>query len=139
MSQFYLNEVTIAGNLVRDPELRVVKAGSGEVSVVSATVAVNRRFKKADGEFGEETTFVNVELWSTAATTFSKNCGKGDLVYINGTLKEDRWEDAQGNKRSRYKVRANNFRLIQKKNTAVSASVNTESDEFDNNEDGIPF
>lgn len=110
-----MNIVCLKGNLTKDPEIRVVESGNKKSSVVSLTLAVNRFFKKANNEQAKETTFVFCEAWDTGAETIAKYCSKGDELTIEGSLKEDRWE-SDGEKRSRLKVRINQF-WLQRKNS----------------------
>lgn len=102
-----MNVVVLKGNLVRDPELRHV-GSDNKTSVTNFTVAVNRHFKRADGSKDKETTYVDCELWDTAAEHLAEYCSQGDPILIQGSLKLDSWE-TDGQKRSRLKVRVNNF------------------------------
>lgn len=109
-----MNIVILKGNLARDPEIKIVNSGGRQSSVVSVTLAVSRHFKKGNGEAAKETTFVNCEAWDTGAETIAKYCSKGTELLIEGCLKEDKWETPEGEKRSRMKVRINNFELPRK-------------------------
>jgi len=110
-----MNIVVLKGNLTRDPEIKVVNTGNGkQSSVVSLTIAVNRFFTKANGEKAKESTFIPCEAWDTGAETIAKYCSKGDELLIEGCIKEDRWETPEGEKRSRLKIRINNFELQRK-------------------------
>lgn len=100
------NDVCITGNLTRDPELKYIPNGT---AVVNFTVAVNRSFKKTDGEWEEETTFVDCEAWSSGAERFAEKNKKGDPVLIDGSLRNESWEAQDGTKRSKMKVRVNKW------------------------------
>ncbi len=99
-----MNKVFLSGNLTRDPESKVV----GTTTVVNFTVASNRRFKKKDGTFGEETDFFSCEAWDSGAERIAANFTKGSKILIEGSLKEDSWEQ-DGQKRSRVKIRVDRF------------------------------
>lgn len=122
-----MNIVILRGNLARDPELRKVTIGSKETSVVNFTVATSREFIKADGTKDKATSFVQCEAWDSGALAIDTTFAKGDLVMIEGTLRNDSWEK-DGVKHNTYKVRVNNFGKITKiKKTMVSNSEeNTE-------------
>lgn len=104
------NKVLLMGNLTRDPELRHT---SGNNAVCNVGLAVNRRFRTADGENREETTFVDCEAWGRTAETMSRYLSKGRPVFIEGRLKLDSWEDkSDGSKRSKLKVVVEGFQFI---------------------------
>ena len=85
------NRVILVGNLTRDPELRYLASG---MAVTDIGLAVNDRRKNANGEWVEETTFVDVTLWGRTAEVASEYLSKGSPVLIEGRLKLDTWEDA---------------------------------------------
>lgn len=100
-----MNVVVLKGNLTRDPELKYISNGT---AVTNFTVAVNRHFKRQDGSKDKETTYVDCEVWDSAAEHLAEYCSKGDPILVQGALKLDTWE-TDGQKRSRLKVRVNNF------------------------------
>jgi single-strand DNA-binding protein len=83
------NRVILVGNLTRDPELRYIPSG---MAVTDIGLAVNDRRKTANGEWVEETTFVDVTLWARTAEVASEYLSKGSPVLIEGRLKLDTWE-----------------------------------------------
>lgn len=129
-----MNLVILKGNLARDPELRTVNPGGRETSVVNFTVAVSREFTKANGESDKITTFVQCEAWDTGAEAVSETLKKGDLVMVEGSLRNDSWEK-DGVKHSTIKIRVNNFAKINKstrskKDAKVGASSAEETVAF---------
>lgn len=108
-----MNITILRGNLARDPELRVVNTGGKQTSVVNFTVAVSREYTKANGEKDKVTSFINCEAWDTGAEIIGESFKKGDLVLVEGSLRNDSWEQ-DGVKRSSLKVRVNNFSKITK-------------------------
>jgi single-strand DNA-binding protein len=122
-----MNLVILRGNLARDPELRTV--GENSVSVVNFTVAVSREFTKANGTQDKITSFVQCEAWDSGAESIASSLRKGDLVMIEGSLRNDSWEK-DGVKHSTLKVRVNNFARInktaKKDKTQANASEETE-------------
>ena len=83
------NRVILVGNLTRDPELRYLASGT---AVTDIGLAVNDRRKNANGEWIEETTFVDVTVWGRTAEVSSEYLSKGSPVLIEGRLKLDTWE-----------------------------------------------
>lgn len=103
------NKVLLMGNLTRDVELRSTNSNQ---AVANFGLAVNRRFRTADGEDREEVTFVDCEAWGRTAETMAKYLAKGRPVFVEGRLKLDSWQDKEGNKQSRLRVVVENFQFI---------------------------
>jgi single-strand DNA-binding protein len=108
-----MNITLLRGNLARDPELRVVNTSGKQTSVVNFTVAVSREYVKASGDKDKITSFINCEAWDTGAEIIAESFKKGDLVMVEGSLRNDSWEK-DGVKHSSLKVRVNNFSKITK-------------------------
>lgn len=121
--EYEMNIVVLRGNLARDPELRVV--GERKTSVVNFTVATSREFTRADGTQDKVTSFIQCEAWDTGAEAVVNTLKKGDLVMIEGSLRNDSWEK-DGVKHSTLKVRVNNFAPIVR--TKKVANKKTESE-----------
>jgi len=119
-----MNINILRGNLARDPELRVVNTGGKQTSVVNFTVAVSREYTKSNGEKDKVTTFVPCEAWDSGAEIIGQSFKKGDLVLVEGSLRNDSWEK-DGVKHNSLKIRVNNFskitKLSKKKESTESA------------------
>jgi single-strand DNA-binding protein len=93
------NRVILMGNLTRDVQLRYTPGGT---PVTEVGLAVNDRRKNANGEWIDETTFVDVTFWGRTAEVAAEYLSKGSPVFVEGRLKLDTWEkDGQKN----YKLR----------------------------------
>ena len=104
------NRVVLVGNLTRDPELRYIPSG---MAVTDIGLAVNEKRKNANGDWIEETTFVDVTLWGRTAEVVSEYATKGSPLLIEGRLKMDTWDDKQtGQKRSKLKVVGERMQLL---------------------------
>jgi single-strand DNA-binding protein len=103
------NRVILVGNLTRDPEIRYIPSGS---AVADVGLAVNDRRKNANGEWIEETTFVDVVLWGRTAEVAGEYLSKGSPVLIEGRLKLDSWETQDGQKRSKLKVICERMQML---------------------------
>ena len=132
-----MNIVHLSGALIKPPELKEIPNGSRTIKVVNFVLASSRRFKKKDGVSDEETTFVNCEAWDSGAETIAKWFDKGDNIIIHGSLKNERWEDKDGNKRSRDKIRVSSFEFPPRSKPATSSSKEEETS--DNKEETAPF
>lgn len=102
------NRVILMGNLTRDVELRYTPSN---MAVTDIGLAVNDKRKNAQGEWIEETTFVDVTLWGRTAEIASQYLTKGQPVLIEGRLKLDTWEK-DGKKNSKLRVVGENMRLL---------------------------
>ena len=87
------NRVILLGNLTRDIELKYT---ANQTAVTDIGLAVNDRRKTANGEWVDETTFVDVTLWGRTAEIASQYLSKGSPVLIEGRLKLDTWESPKG-------------------------------------------
>lgn len=108
-----MNLVVLRGNLARDPEMRRVNTGGKDTAVVNFTVATSREYTKANGDRDKVTSFINCEAWDTGAEIIGESFSKGDLVMVEGSLRNDSWEK-DGVKHNSFKVRVNNFSKLTK-------------------------
>ncbi|MFP4027216.1 MAG: single-stranded DNA-binding protein [Candidatus Brocadiia bacterium] len=102
------NKVFLMGNLTRDPELRYTPSGT---SLCEFGMATNRTWTNRDGEQREEACFVDITMWGRRGEVISEYFSKGDPIFIEGRLKLDQWETADG-RRSKLTVVAENFEFI---------------------------
>jgi single-strand DNA-binding protein len=102
------NRVILLGNLTADPELRYIPSGT---AVTELRMAVNDRRKNANGEWVEETTFVDVTLWGRTAEVATEYLNKGSSVLIEGRLKLDTWEK-DGKKNSKLRVVGDRMQML---------------------------
>jgi len=84
-----LNRVQLIGNLGKDPESRFTPNGR---KVTHFSIAVSNRWKSG-GETRESTEWVNIEAWGRLGEVCQEYLKKGSLVYIEGRLKTDKYED----------------------------------------------
>ena len=125
-----VNSVIIEGNLVRDPVLTETPKGT---KVCNFTVASNRYYKQ-DEEYQKEVTFLDVETWTRLATYSESNFSKGKGIRIVGRLKQDRWEDKEGNPRSRLKLVAE---YVEKRPTFSKEAFREDAEDSEENADMI--
>ncbi len=96
------------GNLTRDPELRQTPNGQ---SVCSFSLALNRSFKAADGNWTEATDYVDVVAWGPLGERVSQYLTKGRPCLVNGRLQSRSWEQ-EGVKRSKVEVNAQDVTFL---------------------------
>ncbi len=122
------NRVILMGNLTRDPELRYTPSGS---PVAQFGLAVNRKYTAKEGGKKEEVDFFEIETWDKRAELCSEYLNKGSGLFLEGRLKQDRWEDDAGNKRSKIKIVATAIQFLPKRGDESGAP---DSDYIDANE-----
>jgi single-strand DNA-binding protein len=130
-----MNINILRGNLARDPEVRVVNSSGKQTSVVNFTVATSMEYTKANGERDKVTAFIPCEAWASGAEIIAKEFKKGDLVLIEGSLRNDSWEK-DGVKHNSLKVRVNNFSKIAKLSANKSRTTEQQQQQP---EETVPF
>lgn len=88
-----VNKITLLGNLTRDAEVNFTASGT---PVCSFTIATNRTWKNANGEFQEEASFHRVTVWGKFGESLGKFLVKGTKVYIEGSLSYREQRDPAG-------------------------------------------
>jgi single-strand DNA-binding protein len=104
-----LNQVTLMGNLTRDPELRQTPTGQ---SVCSFSLALNRSYKdSASGDWKEATDYVDVVAWANLGERVAQYVTKGRRVLVQGRLQSRSWEQ-DGNKRNKVEILASDVTFL---------------------------
>jgi single-strand DNA-binding protein len=119
------NRVVLAGNLTRDPELKLTHNG---VSVSSFSIAVNRVKSKS-----EAVDFFNVSAWRELGETVANYKKKGDPIIVEGRLQYRTWQAPDGTKRSAVDVVADNVQFLSRSTnpqhqTEMGARTNSAGD-----------
>ena len=104
------NKVILIGNLTKDPELKYTSSG---MATAKFSLAINHKTGKCDNK-KEEVDFFDIETWDKLAELASEYLSKGSAVLIEGRLKQDRWQDDNGNQRSRVKIVAQALQFMPK-------------------------
>lgn len=102
------NRVILMGNLTRDVQLKYTPSGT---PVTEVGLAVNDRRKGPNGEWIDETTFVDVTFWGRTAEVASEYLSKGSPVFVEGRLKLDTWEK-DGQKHYKLRVVCDRMQLL---------------------------
>ncbi len=102
------NKVILIGNMTADPELKQTAAG---ISVCSFSIAVNRRFARAE-QGQQNVDFINIVTWRQSAEFVSRYFKKGNPILICGQLQTRTWTDNQGQKRYATEVVADEVSFV---------------------------
>lgn len=91
----YLNQVTLIGNLTRDPELKAMPNGN---MVCNFSIATNRVWKDKEGQKQEEVEYSNVTVYGKQAESTAQYMKKGNSLLVIGRLKTRSWDKKDGTK-----------------------------------------
>ena len=101
-----INKVIMVGNLGQNAESRQV----GQSTVINFSIAMTEKFSNAQGQVQERTEWANVEYWGNP--NIAQYLVKGQQVYVEGSLRTDKWQDQNGQMHSATKIRAFNIQLL---------------------------
>ena len=105
-----INKVILIGNLGADPESRTTPSG---MTVATLRLATNESRKdRQSGEWVEETEWHRVKLFGRLADTAREYLRKGSQVYIEGSIRTDKWQDRDGNDRYTTEVSARDMQML---------------------------
>ena len=149
MSCLNLNKVVLAGRLTSTPELKSTATG---VSVLSFTLAVNRRYasKNEQGESQTQADFISVVAWRNTAEFIARYFRKGSAICITGSIQTRSWQDQQGQRRYATEIVADEAMFVDSRSESgssdgyqtpsfSSAGSVTPSFEEHNTDDDLPF
>ena len=112
-----LNRVVLIGRLTKDPELRYSPNG---VAIANFTLAVDRRFKNAQGE--RETDFIPCVAFRQLAELCANYLAKGKLASVDGRIQVSTYNDKEGQKRWITEVVAEDVRFLSPKDSGAGAA-----------------
>lgn len=140
-----INKVLCIGRLTRDAELKTLT----NTTVCNFSIALNRGVRDASGNWSDEVHYFDIELYGKQGDAIQRYLQKGKQVAIEGSLRQSRWEDSNGQKRSRVSIVASNVQLLGGGDTSSnnSSAEQQSTASFTNNvpqnnheiDDDIPF
>jgi len=137
-----VNKVILIGNLGKDPEVRYLDSG---VAVANFSLATTENYKNKEGERVSQTEWHNIVLWRGLAEVAEKWLKKGSSVYVEGKIRNRKWEDKEGNTRYTTEILGDNITMLGKKNDnssdAPESTVSTTEENVPKAEKGddLPF
>lgn len=138
-----MNCVSLVGRLTRDPETKILPNG---VAVANFSIAVQRNFKDADGEYKAD--FINCVAWRNTAEFIVKYFGKGSMIGVTGSIQTRSWDGEDGKKKYATDVVVNSTTFCgEKKNSNTGQATSAPNNDFDTSgfsdidgsEDDLPF
>jgi len=113
-----MNNVTLFGHLTRDPELKFT---TNNTAVCTLSLALNDGYKAKDGSYKENTHYIDCECWAKTAEMINAHYKKGDGMLLRGSLKQDRWQNSEGQNRSKLMVRIQEVVFTRRKDSSGEA------------------
>ena len=108
-----VNKVILIGRLGKDPEIRSTAGGQ---TVTKFTMATDEKFTDRNGEKQERTEWHNIVAWGKLGEICGQYLRKGKLVYIDGSIRTDSWDDKEtGQKRYKTEIIAANMKMLDRK------------------------
>ena len=149
MSNLNLNKVILCGRLTSDPELKTTQS---QISVISFTIAVNRRTRSNNEGTGQQVTdFINCVAWRQTAEFITRFFKKGSAICVSGSIQVRKWTDQQGQNRYSTEVVVDDAMFVDSKAEASGRDGNyvpsepfatpgaSESFDVVKNDDDLPF
>ena len=126
-----MNRVEFIGNLSKAPDVKQTTSGK---TVCSLTIAVNRRYKDAQGNTAAD--FFSVQAWEKLAELCARYLDKGSKVFVSGELRNRSYEAKDGSKRTVTEIIANEVEFLSPKAEPATPPV----EEWEQVEDSdLPF
>jgi len=105
-----VNKAIIVGNVGQDPEVRYMPSGS---AVAEVSVATSEQWKdKQSGEKQERTEWHKVTFFGRLAEVVGEYVRKGSQIYVEGSIRTEKWTDKQGQDRYTTKIVANEMQML---------------------------
>ncbi|MFM2015645.1 MAG: hypothetical protein RIQ51_1135 [Bacteroidota bacterium] len=134
-----LNKVQLIGRLGKDPEIRRLPSGD---AVANFSIATSEKYKdKTSGELKEVTEWHNIAGFGKLAEIMEKYLTKGKEVYIEGSLKTQKWTDANGVEKYKTVIRAEQMLMLGGKSESSPSAPKTQTPppNLSDIDDDIPF
>ena len=110
-----MNKVSLVGRITKEPELKLT---SNQKSYCNFTLAVDRKFKDANGQ--RQADFINCIAWNQTATFICKYFHKGNRIGVSGSIQTRSYDDQNGKKTFITEVLAEEAEFVENTNTATA-------------------
>ncbi len=114
-----INKVILLGNVGKEPEVKTVN----DSKVANFSIATHENYKLPDGSWKELTEWHNVEAWRGLADKIERQVQTGSLVYLEGKIRKQTWEDQSGQKRSTVRIMALDLKVLEKRKDGENSSI----------------
>lgn len=122
------NKVILIGNMVRDAEMR-----GSDGKVASFTIAVSRSWKDKSGQRQEATDYIKCVAFGSTGEVVGNYTSKGSRICVDGELREEKYTNKSGEKKSSWVVHVNNVVLLERRQETqpTEAELPAEAESFE--------
>lgn len=120
-----LNKVMLIGNVGGDPEIRSLQSGS---KVANFSLATSESYTDRNGQRQTQTEWHRIEMWDGLAGIAEQYVRKGDQIFVEGKIRNEKWTDQNGVERSGVRIRGLSMQMLSSRST----NENNSSDSSDN-------
>lgn len=133
-----LNKVMLIGRLGKNPKMRHTSSGT---PVTNFSLAITRTWKSSSGEVESKTEWFSIVAWGNLAEICNQYLTKGKLIYIEGRLQTQQWEDEKGNQKSKVEIVAKDMVMLGSNSNSSQKEelVNEIGSDNDENFEEFPF
>jgi len=131
-----LNKVTLIGRVGKDPETSFTAGGNSQLTKFS--LATSEYYLK-NGERVEKTEWHNIVLWNKLSENYKESIKKGSLLYLEGKIKTNKWQDKDGKNRYNTEIWGGLIRLLDKTAKDKNNNYNKNKNSGKKFRDDIPF
>lgn len=128
-----VSKAILIGRVGQEPENRQFPSGGG---VTKISLATTEKWKGKDGSKQEETTWHTIKFYGGLADVVQKYVNKGDLLYVEGSIKTETWDKNDGSKGYATVIKARDMQMLGGGQKPAQPQQGFDGDSFDNE---IPF
>ncbi len=104
-----LNKVMLIGNVGGDPEIRTLPSGS---KVANFSIATSESYTDKSGQRQTQTEWHRIEMWDGLAGIAEQYVRKGDPLFVEGKIRNEKWTDQNGVEKSGIKIRGLSMQML---------------------------
>lgn len=114
-----LNKVMLIGNVGGDPEIRTLPSGS---KVANFSLATSESYTDRNGQKQTQTEWHRIEIWDGLAGIIEQYVRKGDPLFVEGKIRNEKWTDQNGVEKSGVKIRGLSMQMLGSRNSGDSSN-----------------
>jgi single-strand DNA-binding protein len=115
-----LNKVMLIGNVGGDPEIRTLPSGS---KVANFSLATSESYTDRSGQKQTQTEWHRIEMWDGLAGIAEQYVRKGDSLFVEGKIRNEKWTDQNGVEKSGVRIRGLSMQMLGSRNDDNNSST----------------
>ncbi len=123
------NRIVMVGNLTRDPEIKYTAGGT---ALCKFGIATSRKFKRKNGEGGEDVCFITCVAWAKTGEIIAEHMKKGSQILVEGRLTFSTWQGNDDKKHSKHEISVENFQFLGRPKSQTDSPPRTREAEESN-------